>query len=546
MYMLTVVAFLSAFVSALERKAAAPIAVTPHVLKLVAAPHGHPVAPSTKHLARRRESKTRRQDDAPTEDTSPSSNLPLPLHQALLTLGGRIYMTTVTLGSRPYTLVIDTGSSDTWIASSAFQCISPLTRDLLPQSSCGFGDLYMPEVSDTYTNISTHSFNVNYADGEFLSGEMGWEELGIGTGVGGAVLGGGDAVRGDSGGGLRVNQTIGVVTTGYWMGDRTSSGLMGLAYSTLASNFRSMNYTSIIFTLFKDPSLPALFSLALSRPTPASPIAGGLLAIGGIPDVPHDNDFAIVPINPIFDDIYAFYAIPVDGFDISMPNKTAAGPRTKRDGEEGWDTPEGGDGVADLDEDEEAEVDMDESEDEVQEERNQELSQEQDQTQDQPQNETAPLTTQNDTDTDPLPQSFSQYKNYPVSMIVDSGATLNYFPDAVASAIANAFSPPATYSVALNIYTVPCTALAPRVGVIIAGKTFFIHEADLMDRAVVVELGPKKDIGGGLTQRERRCMVAMQMQREADAVLGDAWLKGVLAVFDLGRDEMRFAGREEH
>jgi hypothetical protein len=36
--------------------------------------------------------------------------------------------------------------------------------------------------------------------------------------------------------------------------------------------------------------LPDIFSLALNRATHESPIAGGQLAIGGIPNVPHDDN----------------------------------------------------------------------------------------------------------------------------------------------------------------------------------------------------------------------------------------------------------------
>ncbi len=46
-----------------------------------------------------------------------------------------------------------------------------------------------------------------------------------------------------------VNQTVGVVQQGYWDGDGVSSGLMGLAYSRLASGSSAVGYESVIFTL---------------------------------------------------------------------------------------------------------------------------------------------------------------------------------------------------------------------------------------------------------------------------------------------------------
>jgi len=143
-------------------------------------------------------------------------------------------MTNITLASRPYTLVIDTGSSDTWIAASTFQCVGATRKDRLPQKRCGFGTLYDVEDSASFRRIDNHAFGVKYSDGEFLTGIMGTEELGIG------------GVHEDE---LSVRQTIGVVQRGWWMGDGVSSGLMGLAYPTLASGMRELNYTSVIWSL---------------------------------------------------------------------------------------------------------------------------------------------------------------------------------------------------------------------------------------------------------------------------------------------------------
>ena len=149
-----------------------------------------------------------------------------------MTLGGRVYMTNVTIGGSYYTLVIDTGSSDTWVASSSFACISRLTQTPLPQSACGFSTLYDQTLSPTYELGIKDGFEVNYTDGEFLSGDLGTEDL---------ILGG-----------LGIKQVIGVVEKGWWIGDGISSGLMGLAYSGLASgvDVKRLNYTGTIFSLY--------------------------------------------------------------------------------------------------------------------------------------------------------------------------------------------------------------------------------------------------------------------------------------------------------
>jgi hypothetical protein len=196
------------------------------------------VAPSSQYLHKRRAFKSIVSvfdgPQADNDNITSSADAIAEVQQDLVTLGGRVYMTNVTLAGHEYTLVIDTGSSDTWIAASTFQCVSSWPRMRLPQKQCGFGTLFDAQNSTTFRKISSHPFGVEYTDGEFLTGILGTEELGIG------------GVDEDQ---LKVRQTIGVVQRGWWMGDRLSSGLMGLAYPTLASNVDALNYTSVVWTL---------------------------------------------------------------------------------------------------------------------------------------------------------------------------------------------------------------------------------------------------------------------------------------------------------
>ena len=143
-------------------------------------------------------------------------------------------MANATLAGREYTFVIDTGSSDTWIATTTFGCINSARTAYIDQKRCGFGTLYDAAHSSTVRQIPNYSFGVEYSDGEFLSGDMATEQLGIG------------GINEDQ---LNVRQTIGVVQRGYWMGDGVSSGLLGLAYPALASNVDQLNYTTVVFTL---------------------------------------------------------------------------------------------------------------------------------------------------------------------------------------------------------------------------------------------------------------------------------------------------------
>jgi hypothetical protein len=214
--------------------------VTDNVLELEAHPNPHKLSsPSTAHLARRR-----------NEDIRKRQNYPIaPAQEDLIGIGGRIYVTNVTVGGQKFSLVIDTGSSDTWLATNQFQCVDPDTGATLATQQCGFGPLYNQASSSTYKSIN-HQFSVNYAGGEYLSGVMGTENFGIG----GISRGQNPYVT--------VQQTIGAVTSGYWEGDGISSGLMGMAYPALAEgvNSQELSYTSVMYTLYVPPHLSNPYS----------------------------------------------------------------------------------------------------------------------------------------------------------------------------------------------------------------------------------------------------------------------------------------------
>ena len=141
-------------------------------------------------------------------------------------------MTNATIAGQTYTLVIDTGSADTWVASSSFRCENPYTMVPVSAEDCGFGPLYDPS-SGSFQPIN-YPFSVNYSGGEFLSGGMGTEEFSFGKDKS-----------------VSVRQTIGVVNEGFWMGDGISSGLMGLGFPALARGINTMelNYTSVLYTM---------------------------------------------------------------------------------------------------------------------------------------------------------------------------------------------------------------------------------------------------------------------------------------------------------
>ena len=116
-----------------------------------------------------------------------------------------------------------------------------------------------------------------------------------------------------------------------------------------------------------------------------------------------------------------------------------------------------------------------------------------------------------------------------VQYIVDSGTTLNYLPTPDADAVNALFDPPAYEEEGL--YYVDCDATAPDISVVIGGMEFATNPVDL-----------KLFIDEGNT-----CVSGIQDGGAVDEslfILGDVFLKNVLAVFDVGAAEMRFAERE--
>ncbi|KAH9876684.1 hypothetical protein J1614_003816 [Plenodomus biglobosus] len=422
-------------------RAAAEMPAAAKVMELVALPNiPHLMPPSSKHLLHRR-----------LESNALSKRQIAPVQETLLTLGGRVYMTSVTLANQPFTLVIDTGSSDTWVAASFFSCLNPNNRLPLLPTTCGFNASYNPDMSPTWKSIPDYEFSVNYTGGEFLRGELGTEELGIGgVGTDGRPL-------------LVVNQTIGVVEEGYWVGDGVSSGLMGMAYPALVSGARELGYNSSLFTLVASDTISPIFSLALSRPSLENPTGGGYLAIGGIPPVTYDPDYVTMPTLPAAQDLYAWYSISITGYSIILP--ASASTRQKRP---------------------------------------------------------------------PHPDPADS----PAAFIIDSGSSLIYAPDPIADYIAASFVPPATFNARSGMWIVKCNAEAPRVGIVIAGRAFWIAEDDLMNR------GAGAVGGAGMGAQVGYCVLGVQRAGGGSLVLGDVWLKNVLVVFDLKGARMRVAGRE--
>lgn len=116
----------------------------------------------------------------------------------------------------------------------------------------------------------------------------------------------------------------------------------------------------------------------------------------------------------------------------------------------------------------------------------------------------------------PSPLSFSG-----TQFIVDSGTTRNCLPADDADAFNSLFNPPAQFDEQQQTYYVDCSAVAPSLVYSIGGQAFSVHPFDL-----ILSTGAGTCFSG-----VSRC--------GASFILGDVFLRNVLAVFDWGNSEMR-------
>lgn len=375
----------------------------------------------------------------------------------------QILITTVQFGDQTFEAVLDTGSSDTWMAETGFDCLGQLSRAPEPESYCKFGPTY--NISSTFTQIPNENFNISYGDGEFLTGIVGYEKVTLAN--------------------ITVEkQEVGIVNSAAWNGDGTSSGLIGLAYPGLTSvhsgntsgadnRTNQIQYNPIFTNMYEDGQVASIFTLVIERGNDTS-----TLALGGLPPARPgwaNLAFTSTPIeitmltpasNPLFSTEPSYYTIQPDGFTY----KNASTAYLSRN-----------------------------------------------------------YTNPNATTISSSPVS-SINATFP--MIVDSGTTLIYVPTAFANTINSAFNPPAKYSPEDGVDIVPCNATAPDFGVTIGGTTFDISAEDMIVSFDSNEPG--------------YCMSGVQDGGGAVNILGDVFLKNVIAVFDVGAGMMRFAPNENY
>ncbi|KAL4739958.1 aspartic peptidase domain-containing protein [Aspergillus similis] len=120
----------------------------------------------------------------------------------------------------------------------------------------------------------------------------------------------------------------------------------------------------------------------------------------------------------------------------------------------------------------------------------------------------------------------------PFQAFFDSGNPLSYIPSQIADPLNNLFSPPGVYNKTLQAYVVDCDAKAPSsFSLEIDGQTFTHDAADL-----IYQTGEDVCISAIGNSDEIRLLDNLQLN-----VIGVPFLKSVVAVFDIGKNEMRFA-----
>ncbi|KAJ6016079.1 hypothetical protein N7540_010670 [Penicillium herquei] len=222
---------------------------------------------------------------------------------------GEEYATSITFGTQTFDVIVDTGSSDTWVVKENFECVDLDTGDKTTEADCEFGTTYT--VDSTLKEISGEVFEIEYGDGEYLYGYMGTETVTLAS--------------------ITVDQEVAIVTEAAWEGDGTTSGLTGLAYPALTSAYNEKTedqevYNPIFTTMYKEGLIDSYFSLAISRNVSGD---AGYLTLGGLPPITFNETFTTtdILITSIegYSKTYDFYSINIDAVTLNGKSLTAAG-----------------------------------------------------------------------------------------------------------------------------------------------------------------------------------------------------------------------------
>ena len=374
------------------------------------------------------------------------------------------FYTSIKIGSKTTQVVVDTGSSDLWAVGKGFQCIDTVTYAETSQGNCHFAQSLSYKSTDG-SIVKNMNFNASYADGEYLIGKILQKDVTLA--------------------GIKVSgQQLGLVEVAAWNGDGKTSGLLGLAFSSITNAYEGDNdlldnesrrrpYNPLLTNIFNQKLTPPVFSLALERKNKDS--QGGYLAIGGLPPVQHSPVFAQSPFQVLHvRDVrdgpanpktpYSYYVASVAEV---LYSKRTSGGRSRRS----------------------------------------------------------------------LKPEVRQAAGKPGSdsaineAVIDSATSQILLPDTTAKAVNDLFEPPADSgpNTAGGLHGVECSAKAPTFAVRIGTETFQVDPRDMI-----------VDNGDG------SCYTAFTEAQDGPSILGTPFLKNVVTVFDVGAAELRFAARENY
>ncbi|KAK0720659.1 aspartic peptidase domain-containing protein [Lasiosphaeris hirsuta] len=231
------------------------------------------------------------------------------------------YLVEVNAGGNNYSLLIDTGSSDTWFVRDDFQCLDAYLR-VVHVSYCNLGPYFKGDFPGG--RIPEQHFNITYGgvDGPFLNGLMGYSEYALlpARELRSHILT--RAAYSLTVAGVTIpKQQIALATLGIWTGDGISSGILGLGLPGLTEAFvgkspiedglqNLVNYSPVVTTVATQLN-KSIFSLGLSRNSSES-----FLALGGVPHHVKVGSYANVPIQKMPKSFggsdYFYYALTPD------------------------------------------------------------------------------------------------------------------------------------------------------------------------------------------------------------------------------------------
>jgi hypothetical protein len=87
-------------------------------------------------------------------------------------------LTDVTIGTQKIPLLVDTGSSDLWVASDTFSCFDKDTGKATDASACKFGKVRFTD-DPSLEQVPDVNFNISYVSGEWLNGRLVYDEVSV-------------------------------------------------------------------------------------------------------------------------------------------------------------------------------------------------------------------------------------------------------------------------------------------------------------------------------------------------------------------------------